>query len=76
MASSFSKKNPISFSRTGFWLALAVFICRPAFTGGARKLISNRRSSKVTRSRITCQIKGMNNQGSFGLAFFITQSFF
>jgi hypothetical protein len=23
----------------GFWLALAVFVCLPAFAGGARKLI-------------------------------------
>jgi len=35
-------------SRTGFWLALAVFICHPAFTGGARKLISKTVDATVT----------------------------
>jgi hypothetical protein len=52
----FPNKKPDQLARTGFWLALAVFVCLPAFTGGARKLISNRRSSKVTRPRFKCQI--------------------
>jgi hypothetical protein len=52
---SAENKKPDQLARTGFWFALAVFICLPALTGGARKLISNRRRSKVTRSGITCQ---------------------
>jgi hypothetical protein len=51
----FPIKNPISLRGPGFWLALAVFVCLPAFAGGARKLISNRRKKKVTRSEVTCQ---------------------